>query len=84
MKMKRTRLKIEKGIPIPKEYLGDIRNQFYSLLTSLSVGDSFSVPTQDEAQVSAVKNAAYAVAKELKLKVTTRIEDEGIRVWRTK
>lgn len=66
-------MKIEKGIPIPARHI-------HTPLIDMVVGDSYFI----EGDVDKLRNSAYQAAKRLGIKLTSRKEGKGMRIWRVK
>jgi len=67
---------IEKNIPLPPKKTRSMKGNFHSLLKSMSVGDSFAVKKDYEA------NRAQSLAKYYGYKLTQRKLDDGsFRLW---
>lgn len=69
-----TKFKIEKNIPIPGEH-GNTKYPF----KLLEVGDSFYV----EGIPSSARTAAHSYAKRYGVKLVSKREKKGYRIWRT-
>lgn len=74
-------IRIEKGIPIPRDGHGIWRSQFP--LVDMEPGDSFAVPLEDE---SILRKAITNAQRKLEgIRFTTRKQGNGtIRCWRLK
>jgi hypothetical protein len=72
--------KIEKGVPIPPRRG---RKSKYPV-ASLKDGESFLVPTGSFKKAQSVVSTLYAAAKRVGIKVSVRIMNDGVRVWRVK
>ena len=70
-------IKIEKGVPIPDT--GSGRPRIYPW-AGMKKGDSFFVPTNGRSH-ELTRTIVIAAAR-AHFKVTTRKENDGIRVWR--
>lgn len=75
--------KVQKGIPMP----GGKRNYARFPLEHMLIGDSFYVPKQDQDPVRLVASIHSAVNSYNRthgtfLKVATRQDEGGVRVWR--
>lgn len=66
------KLKIEKGIPLPRKNITDGLSE---TLKEMEVGDSILLPSHP-------KNV-YQLAIQLKIKVAARKVEGGVRLWRT-
>lgn len=75
-------MKIEKGIPIPKQHY--VRNRkhhhVYELVENMQVGDSF-LASENLIFRGAFSSRAY-LEKKYGIKLTQRKTPEGVRVWR--
>lgn len=72
-------MKVDKGIPIPTSKKGGGgKGKWQLLLEKMNVGDSVLVTEFQN------KTSMFGAAKSLKMKITTRAEDDGFRVWRIK
>lgn len=71
----KTEIKIEKGIPVPK----DLRTVKKYPVAELEVGDSFFVPNMTSASLGGT--TSYYARKHNR-KFTIRNEGTGCRVWR--
>jgi len=67
------KLKIDKGVPLPVA-----GNTLRLPLADMKVGDSFFIPEKKQQHCGSV----YRAAKRLKIKISTRSEAGGVRVWR--
>ena len=76
--MKNGQMKIEKGIPLPESWGRGLRSVASETLSAMKPGDSVLVETVKEAR------RMYASGRFLKIKVATRAEGAGFRVWRVK
>ena len=65
--------KIEKGIPVPVK----IRKRKYPF-REMEVGDSIMI-----AGMRAASQISWAVARHKPKRFVTRVEEDGLRVWRT-
>lgn len=72
--------KIEKGVEIPARRG---RKPKYPVAL-LNAGESFLVPNGSFKQASSVVSSLYAAAKRVGIKVSVRIMEDGVRVWRVK
>lgn len=72
--------KIEKNVPIPPRRG---RRSKYPV-AELKTGESFLVPQGTFKKSQSVVSTLYAAAKRAGVKVSVRIMDDGVRVWRTK
>ena len=72
--------KIEKNVPIPPRRG---RRSKYPV-ANLKPGESFLVPNGTFKKAQSVVSTLYAAAKRNGVKVSVRVMDEGVRVWRTK
>ncbi len=66
---------VEKNIPIPER----VRMKYP--WEQLGIGDSFLIP---DAIVDSVRSGLYSCARNMKIKVTLKTVDGGMRVWRIK
>lgn len=74
---------IEHGVPMPKAKAGAPEKYPFSQLAMLPAGEeSFFVETLNKAKQSSVRNAATAAGKRHNCTFATRLEGDGIRVWR--
>lgn len=69
--------KVEKGIPIPPPRKNPGGSK-YNFITSLEVGDSFTVPLSPATAHSVISK----YSKRFGVKMTVRKESSGCRVWR--
>jgi hypothetical protein len=72
--------KIEKGVPIPPRR----GRQSKYPVAELGSGESFLVPVGAFKKPQSVVSTLYAAAKRSGVKVSVRIMDDGVRVWRIK
>lgn len=70
-----SKIKIDKGVPIPKSGLGRPAKWPW---VEMKVGDSFFMPKP------ATSTGAYTIGKRLKRKFVQRAEGKGTRIWRVK
>lgn len=76
---------VEKGIPLPRKVMDRCRFPF----DTMKVGDSFHVPTEDQDPIKtriSIYSATTSFNKnhKTKLKMSTRNDGNGLRVWRIK
>jgi hypothetical protein len=71
--------KIEKNIPVPAN-----RNRGTSIypFKEMKKGDSFFIPVKGEKEQQNRRKAVTASAYKHKVKITARVVDNGVRVWR--
>ena len=72
--------RIEKNVPIPPRRG---RRSKYPV-ADLKQGESFLVPSGTFKKPQSVVSTLYAAAKRIDVKVSVRIMEDGVRVWRTK
>lgn len=70
------KFKIEKNVPIPSR-AGRSKYPF----EQMDKGDSFLIAATDKKAVASARSSVYSAAAKRKLKVVTRIEEKGLRVW---
>ena len=74
-----SKIKIEKGIPIPS-YAAD---SFRNTLRQMEIGDSVFFSGENiERTRSAITSAISIVSRDLKRRYLTRKMDGGVRLWR--
>jgi len=66
-----SKIKVEKNIPIPKKPI-----YWKGILKTMEIGDSFFTTPRPNA------HPTLNAAKALGIKITTRKEGDGVRVWR--
>ena len=73
-------LKIDKNVPLPKG------GKWKVLLLRLQIGDSVFVPAKEvtDRGLNALRTKIWNAKRAIDIQITTRIEEGGIRVWRTK
>lgn len=73
---------ITNRIPLPSRFQ---RPSSKFPLTKMKIGDSFFIPIKDIPNPRKPLHVVpYNMARKLKMKITTRIEPLGVRVWRVK
>lgn len=72
-----SQFKIEKSVPIPPRS----RASKYPF-EQMEKGDSFVIPAADNKSLTSARSSVYAAATKQKVKVATRVDDKGLRVWR--
>ncbi len=84
MKQIENQFKVEKGIDIPNRR--DIARVYP--LPMMGIGDSFIIP-KDNRKMTATQSIVLSACRSYnlthdKIKITTRIVKDGVRVWRVK
>jgi hypothetical protein len=67
---------IEHNIPVPRK-----QERIYPF-HQMKKGDSFFIPTKSKTEQQSKRRAAIASARKLKMKITSRAMDSGVRIWR--
>lgn len=75
---------IDKDVPVPEPRDLTSRGTRKQMILQLEVGQSFLVPNSDfkKAGAGGAAGAYTQAAKRLGMKITTKREPEGVRVWR--
>lgn len=80
-------MKVESGVPIPKITRVRTTGTRYPF-DRMQLGDSFAVPMKDDSEetvLNRVRTAIHRYVKDYGGKFTVRVmDDETVRVWRTK
>lgn len=72
---------IEQGVPVPQSGSCRTRPAKYPF-RQLSVGESFFVPLSDGQSTTRLQRTLASCAARQKVKVQTRVMEDGVRVWR--
>ena len=74
---------IEKDIPVPELKR---RGRYIELLRKMEIGDSFFITPEKDDTIKKIQMAIMASVRNFKkqrhIKLVTRSENEGLRVWR--
>ena len=70
-------IKIESGVPMPEPRAGS--GKWQNLLSQMKIGDSFFIA---DTGTYALWGRMKSASKHLKIKLATRKEGTGVRVWR--
>lgn len=85
MTIKIDKFKVEKGVPIPGFYNGRALSSVFPLV-EMEIGDSFLIPKDAELPSKVLRSRVLSNASTLRRtkgwQFTTRVVDEGVRVWR--
>lgn len=72
--------KVERSIQIPGRCSGKMMPYPYQ---EMKAGDSFFIPVSQEYEKVRERDKARAAARTRGIKITTRVVDGGVRIWRT-
>lgn len=73
---------IEKNVPMPLNNKAGRPSKYP--LSKMKVGDSFLIPFSKNHDCTRSISVPYLSASRLKIKITSRVEQKGVRVWRIK
>ena len=74
----KTMFQVEKNVPFPPKRVGVSIYPF----AQMRKGDSFLIPAKTKEEKQARRKAVTAAAYKWKVKITARVVDDGVRVWR--
>lgn len=70
-------MSIEKNIPLPLPKIYGMEIDF----EKMNIGDSILIPCEKE-KTAYVRSRLSIVLKDIDVKITTRVEKDGLRFWR--
>ena len=74
-------MRIDKNVPLPPRY-----QKVIGTLRELEVGDSFEIPKdyKDSEGYRKKMNSYYVAAGRIGIEITSRVQEDSVRIWRTK
>lgn len=80
-----TTYKIDRTVPVPGQARVSRTKRIYNTLGKLRVGESFVIPKSDWQKASKPQYLVpYKEARDQFIKIKSRIEPKGVRIWRVK